>query len=141
MMYNEITYEDYLIVETDGTNRTIERRFCYETRRFICACWQMSIGLFSRNGRTDSEHMDFCRWKCNPKPEKSDGVIDKQHGLRGHLLTWEATEEYPETKIIYDIFYGTGWYVLVEIEAEDIAYKAIGKVKEPNAIIRLKMAG
>lgn len=72
--------------------------------------------------------------------KKSDGVIDKQHGLRGHLLTWEATEEYPETKIIYDIFYGTGWYVLVEIEAEDIAYKAIGKVREPNAIIRLKMA-
>ena len=73
--------------------------------------------------------------------KKSDGVIDKQHGLRGHLLTWEATDEYPETKVIYDIFYGTGWYVLVEIEAEDIAYKAIGKVREPNAIIRLKMAG
>lgn len=73
--------------------------------------------------------------------KKSDGVIDKQHGLRGHLLTWKATEEYPETKVIYDIFYGTGWYVLVEIEAEDIAYKAIGKVREPNAIIHLKMAG
>ena len=42
--------------------------------------------------------------------------------------------------IQHDIFYGTGWYVFVRIEADDISYKNIGSVREPSKIIRLKMA-
>ena len=74
------------------------------------------------------------------KLKESEGVTDKRHGLMGHCLTWEATEDYPETKVVYDVFYGTGWYVILEIEADDIAYKTIGSVKEADAVIRLKMA-
>ena len=72
--------------------------------------------------------------------KQSDGVIIKNHGFGGKELIWEATEDYPETMIIYDSFYGTGWYVLYEVEADDIAYTSVSSVREPNTIIRLKMA-
>lgn len=72
--------------------------------------------------------------------KKSNGVTRKKASLIGWTLTWEATEDYPETKVEYNIFYGTGWYVLNRIEADDIAYKEINHVREPSEIIRLKMA-
>lgn len=69
---------------------------------------------------------------------ESNGVTHKQSCLIGFTLTWEATEDYPKTEVEYHIFYGTSWYVLYRIEADDIAYKGI--VREPSEIIRLKMA-
>ena len=72
--------------------------------------------------------------------KNSKGVTRKPAGLTGYLLIWKKTKDYPETKLKYDIFYGTGWYVFVRIEADDISYKNIGSVREPNKIIRLSMA-
>lgn len=72
--------------------------------------------------------------------KNSKGVTRKPKGLTDYLLIWENTKDYPETKLQYNIFYGTGWYVFVRIEADNISYKNIGNVREPSKIIRLKMA-
>ena len=72
--------------------------------------------------------------------KNSNGVTRKPDGLTGFLIIWEETEDYPETKLECDFFYGTGWWVFVRIEADDISYKHISSVSEPSKIIRLKMA-
>ncbi len=71
--------------------------------------------------------------------KQSDGVIVKKYGFGSKELIWEATEDYPERRIIYDSFYGTGWYVFYEDEADYTTY-SVQSIREPNAIVRLKMA-
>ena len=73
------------------------------------------------------------------KLEQSADVITDSFVSSGQQLTGKATEDYLDT-IIIDSFYDTGWYVLYEVEADDIAYTSVSSVREPNTIIRLKMA-
>ena len=70
---------------------------------------------------------------------ESNGVTDGE-GLNCLLMTWKATKEYPETKLAYDSFDGTGWYIIIGIVADDIAYDELHHVREPESIFRLKMA-
>ncbi len=70
----------------------------------------------------------------------SEGV-DVASGInKCHILTWEATEEYPETKLVISAFESQGWYTVISIKADDIAFKEIDKIEDPECIIRLKMA-
>jgi len=57
------------------------------------------------------------------------------------LLIWEATEEHPETRIVYYNFETTDWYLLTDVLAEDIAFSATEDVGEPEEVIFVKMEG
>ena len=45
-----------------------------------------------------------------------------------------------EKIIYYSSSEAKGWYTVIAIEAEDIAFKEIDNIEEPECIIRLKMA-
>ena len=66
--------------------------------------------------------------------KQSDDVIIDNFGFSGKRLTWEATEDYPETMIIYDSFYGTGWYILYKVEADDIAIHLLAPFENPTQL-------
>ncbi len=53
------------------------------------------------------------------------------------ICTWRATEEYPETKLVIAKF-SRKWCNVLAIEAEDIAFKDLYEVNEPQYIIRLR---
>ena len=71
--------------------------------------------------------------------KNSDGVTHER-GDNCFFLSWEATEEYPKTEVIYRDFEYTGWHYIIVIEADDIAFKKLDENKEPEYIFRLKMA-
>lgn len=71
---------------------------------------------------------------------KSKGVKCKAGINKCLILFWEATDEYPSTQVIISSFEAKGWHTVIAIEAEDIAFKAIDNIEEPEYIIRLKMA-
>ena len=69
----------------------------------------------------------------------SDGAT-YEIGGNCKILSWKTSEEYPETQVIYQDFECTGWYYIIAIEADDIAFKELYEKKEPEYIFRLKMA-
>ena len=71
--------------------------------------------------------------------QHSDGVSCKEGGKAGTcVLTWEATEDYPETKIIVDICgFGADWKPIIFISASDIAFSLFPV--DPEEIFFLKM--
>lgn len=71
---------------------------------------------------------------------KSDGVKCKERSHNCRILSWEATDEYPATQVVISSFKAKGWYSVIAIKAEDIAFKEIDNIEEPERIIRLKMA-
>lgn len=72
--------------------------------------------------------------------QHSDGVAQKEGRKQGTLvLTWEATETYPETKVIVDIGgLCTEWKPIICISASDIAFDLMPV--DPEDIFFLKMA-
>lgn len=71
---------------------------------------------------------------------KSDGVKCKEGINNCRILSWAATDEYPTTQVVISSFEAKGWYTVIAIEAEDIAFKEIDNIEDPERIIRLKMA-
>lgn len=71
--------------------------------------------------------------------KNSDGVT-YEPCCNCYSLSWEATEECPKTEVLYQDFERTGWYYIIAIEADDIAFKELYKKEEPEYIFRLKMA-
>lgn len=71
--------------------------------------------------------------------KNSDGV-QCEKGYNCRILTWAATDKYPKTEVMYKQFMGTGWYIIITIDADDIAFKDLYKIKDPDCIVRLKMA-
>lgn len=70
--------------------------------------------------------------------QHSDGVSSKK-GRRTLVLTWEATEEYPETRVIVDICnLNSDWKPITLISASDIAFTLMSV--DPEDIYFLKMA-
>ena len=58
------------------------------------------------------------------KLKQSDGVSCEEGRKQGTLvLTWEATEEYPETRVVIDICgLNAEWKPIISISASDIAF-------------------
>lgn len=73
--------------------------------------------------------------------KNSDGVIPCCLTAERSRLKWKATEEYPEITILFYDFEGTGWYLLTDVDAEDIAFSDITSVEEPEEVIFIKMEG
>lgn len=82
----------------------------------------------------------FMDQSCIEQLLKSKGVIDRGWLENHRILTWEKTDNYPKTTIIISHFEEEDYYVVVQIDAEDIAFKLISEVKIPERIIILKMA-
>jgi hypothetical protein len=74
------------------------------------------------------------------KLKETDGVSKRSEGFCAYVLTWEATEGTPYTRLKYEDFHSTGWNTIVSIEASDIAYTTVDSVKKPNEIIFLQLA-
>lgn len=55
---------------------------------------------------------------------------------RHYVLTWEATSEYPKTEVIIDDSEDATWRSIINIFADDIAFKA--KPDDPEDIFFLK---
>lgn len=71
---------------------------------------------------------------------KSDGVKCEEGIHNCRILSWEATDEYPTTQLVFSSFEAKGWYTVIAIKAEDIAFKEIDNIEEPECIIRLMAA-
>lgn len=72
--------------------------------------------------------------------QHSNGVSSKEGRKSGTLvLTWEATEEYPETRVVVDICsLNVDWKPIISISASDIAFTIMPV--DPEYIYFLKMA-
>ena len=70
----------------------------------------------------------------------SNGVSSKEGRKSGTLvLTWEATEEYPEMRVVVDICgLNVDWKPIISISASDIAFTLMPA--DPEYIYFLKMA-
>ena len=73
------------------------------------------------------------------KLKNSEGVSVKEGNKVGTLVfTWEATEEYPETRIVVDVCgMTTDWKPIILISASDIAFNLMPG--DPEDIYFLKM--
>lgn len=71
---------------------------------------------------------------------KSDGVKCEEGIHNCRILSWKATDEYPSKQVVISSFEAKCWYTVIAIKAEDIAFKEIDNIEEPECIIRLKMA-
>ena len=71
--------------------------------------------------------------------QHSDGVSVKEGKKVGTLeLTWEATDSYPETRIVVDVCsMSTDWKQIILISASDIAFTLISV--DPEDLYFLKM--
>lgn len=71
---------------------------------------------------------------------KNSNGVTYETGGNCKILSWEATEEYPKTEVVYQDLECTGWYYIIAIEADDIAFKQLYQKKDPEYLFRLKMA-
>ena len=60
--------------------------------------------------------------------------ISENHRL---ILSWEATEAYPETRVIINIRAHTDWFEVFSISASDIAFTV--RSRNPENLYFLKM--
>lgn len=67
----------------------------------------------------------------------SQGVSHEEISKDLYELTWEATEDYPETKLTINLDLGE-WHTVYSISADDIAFEKLPV--NPESTIRLKMA-
>jgi len=81
----------------------------------------------------------FMHRSCIANLEQSDGVTIESGDHECHTLTWEATEEYPETILTYG-FFSEEWSHVIAVKADDIAFKEIDNIVDPEYVIRLKIA-
>lgn len=74
------------------------------------------------------------------KLQHSDGVSSEEGRKQETLvLTWEATEEYPETRVVVDVCgLNAEWKPIIAISASDIAFNLMPI--DPEDIYFLKMA-
>ena len=78
----------------------------------------------------------FLHSSCIRKLKKSKGVVINVH--KGSIeLLWEATDKFPETRIVINSTYPTKYKPVISIEADDIAFKDIAN--EPKEVFFLKM--
>lgn len=98
------------------------------------------LDLLSEMGDRIKESWIFLHFNAVEKLQHSDGVSSKEGRKQGTLvLTWEATETYPETKVVVDISaLNTEWKPIILISASDIPYDLMPV--DPEDIFFLKMA-
>lgn len=82
----------------------------------------------------------FLHYNAVEKLQRSDGVSCKEGRKQGTLeLTWEATDEYPETRVVIDVCaMATDWKSIILISASDISFTLMPV--DPEDIYFLKMA-
>ena len=60
----------------------------------------------------------------------------------GKILIWKPKAgKYWDNRIIYRNFEATDWYLLTNASAENIAFKAVGDVEDPEEVIFVTMEG
>ena len=82
------------------------------------------LNVLAEMGERIKESWIFLHFNAVEKLQHSDGVSCKEGRKQGTLvLTWEATEAYPETRVVVDICaLNTEWKPIISISASDIAY-------------------
>jgi len=98
------------------------------------------LDVLAEMGNRIRESWIFLNTNAVEKLQHSDGVSCEEGRKQGTLvLTWKATESYPETRIVVDICaLDTEWKPIILISAYDIAYDLIPV--DPEDILFLKMA-
>ena len=98
------------------------------------------LDVLAEMGERTKESWIFLHLNTVEKLQHSDGVSCKEGRKQGTLdLTWEATEAYPETRIVVDICgLNTEWKPITFISASDIAFDLMPV--DPEDIFFLKMA-
>lgn len=97
------------------------------------------LDVLSEMGEQIKEAWIFLHSNAVNKLTHSDGVSCEEGRKEGTLiLRWEATEDYPETRIVVDICgTPTDWKPIISISASDIAFTLIPV--DPEDIFFLKM--
>ena len=95
--------------------------------------------LSEMNERTANAWI-FLHHNALEKLQHSDGVSCKEGRKQGTLeLTWEATDDYPETRVVIDVCaMATDWKSIILISASDISFTLMPV--DPEDIYFLKMA-
>ena len=97
------------------------------------------LNLLAEIGDRIKESWIFLHFNAVEKLQHSDGVSYEEGRKRGTLvLTWEATESYPATKIVVDLASSTDWKPIILISASDIPYDLMPV--DPEDLFFLKMA-
>lgn len=71
---------------------------------------------------------------------KGSKPFEIEPGYHCFIYSCDATEEYPATQMIYSAFDAKYWYTVMQIIADDIPFKDINDIEEPDCIIRLRRA-
>ena len=96
------------------------------------------LDFLAEMGQTTEKAWLFLHRSCISDLEQSDGVTIVQGNYNSFILTWEATEEYPETTLVYGRF-SPEWHHVISIKADDIAFKELNEIVDPEFLIRLRM--
>lgn len=98
------------------------------------------LDVIAEMGERTKESWIFLNFNAVEKLQHSDGVSCEEGRKQGTLvLTWKATEAYPETRIVVDICgLNTEWKPIISISASDIPFTLMPV--DPEDIFFLKMA-
>lgn len=97
------------------------------------------LDVLAEMGERTRDAWIFLHINAVEKLQHSDGVSSEEGRKPGTLvLTWEATEEYPETKVVIDVCgFNADWKPIILISASDIAFDLMPG--DPEDIFLLKM--
>ncbi len=98
------------------------------------------LAVLAEMGERIKESWIFLHFNAVENLQHSDGVSSKEGRKQGTLvLTWEATEAYPETRLVVDLCaLNTEWKPIILISASGIAYDLMPV--DPEDLFFLKMA-
>lgn len=98
------------------------------------------LDVLAEMGKQIKESWIFLHHNAVEKLRNSDGVSSEEGRTRGTLvLTWKATDAYPETKIVINLSaLQTDWKPIILISASDIYYDLIPV--DPEDILFLRMS-
>lgn len=98
------------------------------------------MDVLAEMGERTKESWIFLHSNAVENLQHSDGVSCEEGRKQGTLvLTWEATDTYPETRVVVDISaLCTEWKPIILISASDIAFDLMPV--DPEDIFFLKMA-
>ena len=82
------------------------------------------LDVLAEMGEKTKDSWIFLHSNAVEKLQHSDGVSSKEGRKQGTLvLTWEATEDYPETRIVVDVCgLNAEWKPIILISDSDIAF-------------------
>lgn len=97
------------------------------------------LDVLAKMGKRTENAWIFLHLNAVEKIQHSEGVSCKEGEKVGTLvLTWEATEDYPETRIVIDVCaMVTEWKPIILISASDISFNLMPV--DPESLYFLKM--